>query len=177
MPFPYGLNIDLNNILFDFSNFGWIFLSTFCTVLQIDLQVLHHLTLDVHARYLRFISSATPANHLTITSMLTSQHVSLIFRVLCTFRPVSAYALFFRDTQAAIKGQNPNASFGEVSKIVASMWDNLDAGEKAVSIIVGVFMSCGTWLSCFHGELLKTDTYSDERGTCFEVMTLIFSKN
>uniref|UniRef100_A0A8C6UD68 TOX high mobility group box family member 4 a n=1 Tax=Neogobius melanostomus TaxID=47308 RepID=A0A8C6UD68_9GOBI len=40
-------------------------------------------------------------------------------------KPVSAYALFFRDTQAAIKGQNPNASFGEVSKIVASMWDSL----------------------------------------------------
>jgi hypothetical protein len=47
-------------------------------------------------------------------------------------RPVSAYALFFRDTQAAIKGQNPNASFGEVSKIVASMWDALDADSKNV---------------------------------------------
>ncbi|XP_071508712.1 uncharacterized protein [Diadema antillarum] len=45
-------------------------------------------------------------------------------------KPVSAYALFFRDTQAAIKGQNPNASFGEVSKIVASMWDSLDAEQK-----------------------------------------------
>lgn len=49
-------------------------------------------------------------------------------------RPVSAYALFFRDTQAAIKGQNPNASFGEVSKIVASMWDALDSEHKNVSI-------------------------------------------
>ena len=48
-------------------------------------------------------------------------------------RPVSAYALFFRDTQAAIKGQNPNASFGEVSKIVASMWDSLDVESKHVS--------------------------------------------
>lgn len=48
-------------------------------------------------------------------------------------RPVSAYALFFRDTQAAIKGQNPNASFGEVSKIVASMWDALDTEHKNVS--------------------------------------------
>nr|CAD7195834.1 unnamed protein product [Timema douglasi] len=47
-------------------------------------------------------------------------------------KPVSAYALFFRDTQAAIKGQNPNASFGEVSKIVASMWDALDAEHKNV---------------------------------------------
>lgn len=49
-------------------------------------------------------------------------------------RPVSAYALFFRDTQAAIKGQNPNASFGEVSKIVASMWDGLETEHKNVNI-------------------------------------------
>ncbi|KAM9333567.1 TOX high mobility group box family member 4-B [Pholidichthys leucotaenia] len=47
-------------------------------------------------------------------------------------KPVSAYALFFRDTQAAIKGQNPNASFGEVSKIVASMWDSLADDQKQV---------------------------------------------
>ncbi|KAL1245744.1 TOX high mobility group box family member [Trichinella spiralis] len=45
-------------------------------------------------------------------------------------KPVSAYALFFRDTQATIKGQNPNATFGEVSKIVAAMWDNLAADSK-----------------------------------------------
>ncbi|XP_051553110.1 thymocyte selection-associated high mobility group box protein TOX-like isoform X1 [Myxocyprinus asiaticus] len=45
-------------------------------------------------------------------------------------KPVSAYALFFRDTQAAIKGQNPNATFGEVSKIVASMWDSLGEEQK-----------------------------------------------
>ncbi|XP_053391659.1 thymocyte selection-associated high mobility group box protein TOX-like, partial [Mercenaria mercenaria] len=47
-------------------------------------------------------------------------------------KPVSAYALFFRDTQAAIKGQNPNATFGEVSKIVASMWEGLDPDHKNV---------------------------------------------
>ncbi|KAM3722312.1 TOX high mobility group box family member [Dirofilaria immitis] len=45
-------------------------------------------------------------------------------------KPVSAYALFFRDTQAAIKGRSPNASFGEVSKIVASLWDSLDYHTK-----------------------------------------------
>lgn len=55
-----------------------------------------------------------------------------LFEFLFRCRPVSAYALFFRDTQAAIKGQNPNASFGEVSKIVASMWDALDADNKNV---------------------------------------------
>uniref|UniRef100_A0A8D0B750 TOX high mobility group box family member 4 n=1 Tax=Salvator merianae TaxID=96440 RepID=A0A8D0B750_SALMN len=47
-------------------------------------------------------------------------------------KPVSAYALFFRDTQAAIKGQNPKATFGEVSKIVASMWDSLGEEQKQV---------------------------------------------
>ncbi len=46
-------------------------------------------------------------------------------------KPVSAYALFFRDTQASIKAANPNAAFGDVSKIVASMWDNLDPDAKA----------------------------------------------
>lgn len=48
-------------------------------------------------------------------------------------KPVSAYALFFRDTQAAIKGQNPNATFGDVSKIVASMWDSLGEEQKQVN--------------------------------------------
>ncbi|XP_061619334.1 TOX high mobility group box family member 4b isoform X1 [Phyllopteryx taeniolatus] len=46
--------------------------------------------------------------------------------------PVRAYALFFRDTQAAIKGQNPKATIGEVSKIVASMWDSLGKEQKQV---------------------------------------------
>lgn len=45
-------------------------------------------------------------------------------------RPVSAYALFFRETQAAIKEQNPHASFGELSQIAASMWEGLEAEQK-----------------------------------------------
>lgn len=53
-------------------------------------------------------------------------------------KPVSAYALFFRDTQAAIKGQNRSATFGEVSKIVASMWDSLGEEQKQVC-------SAGVW--------------------------------
>lgn len=47
-------------------------------------------------------------------------------------KPVSAYALFFRDMQAGIKARNPNSSFGEVSKHVASMWDGLDPDHKAI---------------------------------------------
>ncbi|XP_075550638.1 TOX high mobility group box family member 4-like [Dermacentor variabilis] len=45
-------------------------------------------------------------------------------------RPMSAYAQFFCETQAAIKVQNPHASFGEVSQIVASMWEGLEAEQK-----------------------------------------------
>lgn len=47
-------------------------------------------------------------------------------------KPLSAYALFFRDTVSAIKQQNPTCSFQELSKIVASMWDALDQVDKGV---------------------------------------------
>ena len=47
-------------------------------------------------------------------------------------KPLSAYALFFRDTVSAIKQQNPTCSFQELSKIVASMWDALDPVHKSV---------------------------------------------
>ena len=46
-------------------------------------------------------------------------------------KPVSAYALFFRDTQAQIKSRSPAATFGEVSKMVAALWDSLDPDSKA----------------------------------------------
>ena len=46
-------------------------------------------------------------------------------------KPVSAYALFFRDTQAQIKSRSPAATFGEVSKMVAALWDGLDPDSKA----------------------------------------------
>lgn len=65
---------------------------------------------------------------------------------------MSAYALFFRDTQAAIKGQNPNASFGEVSKIVASMWDGLDSEHKSVSIRINMYEN--EILCCLNMEYL-----------------------
>ena len=48
-------------------------------------------------------------------------------------RPVSAYALFFRETQANIKLRKPDATFGEISKEVARQWDALDDERKSVS--------------------------------------------
>lgn len=69
-------------------------------------------------------------------------------------KPVSAYALFFRDTQAAIKGQNPNASFGEVSKIVASMWDSLAEEQKQVFARVHVLTDLKKARCCKHSEMV-----------------------
>lgn len=40
--------------------------------------------------------------------------------------------LIFRETQSLIKSQKPDATFGEISKIVASMWDGLGDTEKTV---------------------------------------------
>lgn len=46
-------------------------------------------------------------------------------------KPASAYALFFKETQAPIKIQNPTATFGEVAKIVGSLWSSLDDERKS----------------------------------------------
>ena len=40
----------------------------------------------------------------------------------------------FRETQSIIKVQKPDATFGEISKIVASMWDGLGDDEKTVRL-------------------------------------------
>ncbi|XP_048576920.1 protein piccolo isoform X2 [Nematostella vectensis] len=45
-------------------------------------------------------------------------------------KPLSAYQIFFKETQAAIRLQNP--SFGEIAKIVGQMWENLPEEQKKV---------------------------------------------
>ncbi|CAF1529014.1 unnamed protein product [Adineta steineri] len=45
-------------------------------------------------------------------------------------KPVSPYALFFRDTQNDIKKKLANPSFGEISKVVAHMWENIEPDVK-----------------------------------------------
>jgi len=42
----------------------------------------------------------------------------------------SIFSVFFHDTQASIKAQNHQATFGKVSRIVATMWDSLEPHEK-----------------------------------------------
>ncbi|TKR94076.1 hypothetical protein L596_008416 [Steinernema carpocapsae] len=43
----------------------------------------------------------------------------------------SAYSSFFRTYQNVIKKRNRNASFGEISKEIATMWISLDESTKA----------------------------------------------
>ncbi|CAF1196521.1 unnamed protein product, partial [Didymodactylos carnosus] len=45
-------------------------------------------------------------------------------------KPVSPYALFFRDTQNEIKKKLANPTFGEISKVVAHMWENIEPEVK-----------------------------------------------
>ena len=48
---------------------------------------------------------------------------------------VSIFGIYFSETQSIIKSQKTDATFGEISKIVASMWDGLGENEKTVSQI------------------------------------------
>ena len=66
---------------------------------------------------------------------------------LFSHRPVSAYALFFRDTQAAIKRSSPRASFGDISKRVAALWDALDPDTKAVRFSDRVPYAQSLWIT------------------------------
>lgn len=82
-------------------------------------------------------------------------------------KPVSAYALFFRDTQAAIKGQNPNATFGDVSKIVASMWDGLGEEQKQVhSCFWCSTLSC----NCYLWPLFQKKINSITSRMCYQIL-------
>ncbi|VDL63215.1 unnamed protein product [Nippostrongylus brasiliensis] len=56
----------------------------------------------------------------------------------CNFRPVSAYAMFFRERQIFAKKSFPNATFGDISRIVAAEWDALGKNERDVSVIFAV---------------------------------------
>ncbi|VDM71830.1 unnamed protein product [Strongylus vulgaris] len=47
------------------------------------------------------------------------------------FRPVSAYAMFFKERQMVVKKSFPEATFGDISRIVAGEWDSLGKEEKA----------------------------------------------
>ncbi|EYC04667.1 hypothetical protein Y032_0086g1917 [Ancylostoma ceylanicum] len=46
-------------------------------------------------------------------------------------RPVSAYAMFFKERQIVAKKSFPEATFGDISRMVAAEWDSLGINEKS----------------------------------------------
>jgi hypothetical protein len=47
-------------------------------------------------------------------------------------RPLSAYMFFSQDWRERIKTENPEASFGEIGKLLGAKWKEMDAEEKKV---------------------------------------------
>merc|ERR1712168_1219767 len=46
-------------------------------------------------------------------------------------RPMSAYFLFMNATRPTVRKENPDASIGEVAKILGKMWGEIEPAEKA----------------------------------------------
>ncbi|KAG8986007.1 Non-histone chromosomal protein 6 [Tulasnella sp. 427] len=45
-------------------------------------------------------------------------------------RPLSAFMYFCKDWRDRVKAENPEASFGEVGKLLGAKWKELDESEK-----------------------------------------------
>ncbi|KEI42902.1 uncharacterized protein L969DRAFT_42644, partial [Mixia osmundae IAM 14324] len=45
-------------------------------------------------------------------------------------RPLSAYMFYSQDKRTQVKEDNPDASFGELGKILGAQWKDLDESEK-----------------------------------------------
>ncbi|XP_015779873.1 PREDICTED: uncharacterized protein PB18E9.04c-like [Acropora digitifera] len=50
--------------------------------------------------------------------------------------PLTAYELFFKETQAAVRTKNPMAQFEDIKKIVDQMWETLSENLKKVSDVL-----------------------------------------
>merc|ERR1712024_303195 len=46
-------------------------------------------------------------------------------------RPMSAYFLFMNENRPTVRRDNPDASIGEVAKILGKMWGEIEPEEKA----------------------------------------------
>jgi hypothetical protein len=50
-------------------------------------------------------------------------------------RPLSAYMFFSQDWRERVKTENPNASFGEIGKLLGAKWKELSDEEKKVGFL------------------------------------------
>lgn len=57
-------------------------------------------------------------------------------------RAPSAFIIFSQDRREAVKKANPNATFGELGKLLGAEWGALDEKAKAVSNLFPTNQSC-----------------------------------
>jgi len=66
-------------------------------------------------------------------SNFSSSHLFFFFFILLLF---SAYIVFCGAKRAEVKAANPDATFGELGKILGKMWGKLDEKQKVNSIYI-----------------------------------------
>jgi hypothetical protein len=67
----------------------------------------------------------------TVTNQLSTERPQVVAKELVQpSQPLSAYAMFFKETQASIKSEKPDASFTELKTIVDTMWQVLGEEQK-----------------------------------------------
>jgi len=67
----------------------------------------------------------------TVTNQLSSERPQVIAKELTQpTAPLSAYAMFFQETQASVKSTNPEATFDQLKQIVHTMWQVIGDDQK-----------------------------------------------
>ena len=65
-----------------------------------------------------------------------SLYFLVIIKHLLMSRALSAYMFFVQDYRERIKEENPDASFGEVGKLLGAKWKEMSDAEKKVRVLL-----------------------------------------
>lgn len=59
--------------------------------------------------------------------------------------PLTGYVRFLNDGREQVRADNANASFSDITKILAQKWGAMPADEKNVSLSVIVIFNCSNY--------------------------------
>jgi len=78
------------------------------------------------------VQSATGSEELfTVTNQLSAERPQVVRKEMnIAEKPLSAYALFFKETQMSIKSSDSEATYEQVAQIVETMWQALGAEQR-----------------------------------------------
>ena len=85
--------------------------------------------LDLHCG-MSFVTHLNLGDEVSFNASAASKPVLMTKEMKQPLAVMSAYAFFFKETQASIKSQSPDATFESVSKIVEQMWQALAEADK-----------------------------------------------